>query len=62
MALPEGEAAAAKALQRFARMDRSTGLLGRGFKRFDLRIPGKMIVRLPRAPGETAETFQEVPS
>lgn len=62
VALPEGEAAASKALQRFAKMDRSTGLLGRGFKRFDLRIPGKMIVRLPRAPGETVETLQEVPS
>ena len=24
----------------------------RGILRFDLRVPGKMIVRLPRAPGE----------
>lgn len=61
LALPEGEAAA-PALQRFARMDRSTGLLGRGFKRFDLRVPGKMIVRLPRAPGEEVIQTQEVPS
>lgn len=52
VALPEGEAAARQALDRFARVDRSSGLLGRGLVRFDLRVPGKMIVRLPRAPGE----------
>ncbi len=33
-------------------MDKSAGLLGRGILRFDLRIPGKMTVRLPREPGE----------
>jgi cell division protein FtsQ len=53
IALPEGEAAARAALTRFAGLDKSTGLLGRGIVRFDLRVPGKMIVRLPRAPGET---------
>lgn len=53
IALPEGEAAALAALQKFARLDKSNGLLGRGIVRFDLRIPGKMIVRLPRAPGES---------
>ncbi|MCL6728930.1 cell division protein FtsQ/DivIB [Sphingomonas hankyongi] len=52
IALPEGNQAAGAALQKFAKMDRSTGLLGRGILRFDLRIPGKMIARLPRAPGE----------
>lgn len=52
VALPEGEAAAAAALAKFARMDKSSGLLGRGMLRFDLRVPGKMIVRLPREPGE----------
>ena len=50
--LPEGEAAANSALTRFAKMDKSAGLLGRGIVRFDLRIPGKMTVRLPREPGE----------
>jgi cell division protein FtsQ len=50
LALPEGEEAAARALQRFAKLDRSSGLLGRGIKRFDLRVPGKMIVRLPAPP------------
>ena len=50
--LPEGEAAARKAIEKFANLDKSSGLLGRGLLRFDMRIPGKMIVRLPRAPGE----------
>ena len=52
IALPEGEAAAATALAKFAEKDKSAGLLGRGIKRFDLRKPGQMTVRLPRAPGE----------
>ena len=52
VALPEGEDAARAALVKFAKVDRSAGLLGRGLVRFDLRVPGKMIVRLPRAPGE----------
>lgn len=50
--LPEGENAARDALEKFAKLDKSAGLLGRGLKRFDLRLPGKMTVRLPRAPGE----------
>ena len=52
VALPEGEQPARAALAKFAKADRANGLLGRGVVRFDLRIPGKMIVRLPRAPGE----------
>jgi cell division protein FtsQ len=52
VALPEGEEAAKAALTKFARVDKESGLLGRGIVRFDLRVPGKMIVRLPRAPGE----------
>ncbi len=52
VALPEGDDAAKAALARFARLDKQSGLLGRGIVRFDLRIPGKMVVRLPRAPGE----------
>ena len=53
VALPEGDISAQRALERFAKLDRSTGLLGRGIVRFDLRLPDKMIVRLPRAPGES---------
>lgn len=52
VALPEGEDAAKDALVKFARLDKQSGLLGRGIVRFDLRVPDKMIVRLPRAPGE----------
>lgn len=52
VSLPEGAALASTALVKFAQMDKSAGLLGRGILRFDLRIPGKMTVRLPREPGE----------
>src|SRR5438067_11139467 len=52
LALPEGEQAAQTALGKFAKLDKSSGLLGRGIVRFDLRIPDKMTVRLPRAPRE----------
>jgi cell division protein FtsQ len=50
--LPEGENPAKAALMKFARHDKESGLLGRGIVRFDLRVPGQMTVRLPRAPGE----------
>ena len=52
LALPEGEDKARSALAKFAKLDKSSGLLGRGIVRFDLRVPGKMIARLPRSPGE----------
>ena len=55
IALPEGEQAAKSALAKFADLDKSTGLVGRGLLRFDLRLPGKMIVRLPKAPGESSD-------
>jgi len=53
LALPEGEEAATRALARFARMDQTTQLLGRGYARFDMRIRGKMYVRLSNQPGST---------
>jgi cell division protein FtsQ len=46
IALPEGKQQAKTALTRFAELDKSTGMLGRGLVRFDLRLPDKMIVRL----------------
>jgi cell division protein FtsQ len=49
VALPEGYGAARAALDKFARADKQNGLLGRGLVRFDLRVPGQMIVRLPHA-------------
>lgn len=51
LALPEGEAAAKKALAHFARMDQATQLLGRGYPRFDMRIPGKFVIRISSQPG-----------
>lgn len=60
IALPEGEGPAKAALTKFAKLDKSAGLLGRGIVRFDLRVPGKMIVRLPRAPGEAIGTETQV--
>lgn len=53
LALPEGQEAAFRALRNFARMDQQTQLLGRGFARFDMRIPGRFIVRVTREPGST---------
>ena len=50
--LPEGQQAAASALTRFAKMDKSSGLLGRGIIHFDLRKGNEMTVRLPRKPDE----------
>jgi cell division protein FtsQ len=52
IALPEGEDEAKAALGKFVDLDKSSGLLGRGLVRFDLRLPGKMVVRLPNEPGE----------
>jgi cell division protein FtsQ len=49
VALPEGYDAARTALVKFAKADKQTGLLGRGVVRFDLRVPGKMIARLPHS-------------
>lgn len=45
MSLPEGDAAL-PALRRFVALDRQTPLLGRGFIRFDMRIPDKLVVRV----------------
>jgi len=60
VALPEGDRDAHAALAKFAQKDRTDGLLGRGVVRFDLRIPGKMIVRLPKTPaGAAAPEHQE---
>jgi cell division protein FtsQ len=53
LALPEGEAAASKALMRFAKMDQASPLLSRGFVRFDMRIPDKFIVRVSSQPGSS---------
>ena len=59
VSLPEGSDAARSALVKFARLDKQTALLGRGLIRFDLRVPGKMIVQLPH-PLEPAKPAQPV--
>jgi cell division protein FtsQ len=51
--LPEGEAAARKALTKFASMDQSVQLLGKGYVRIDMRDPKRMLIRLPGDPGST---------
>jgi cell division protein FtsQ len=62
LALPEGEAAARKALTKFASMDQSVQLLGKGYVRIDMRDPRRMLVRLPGDPGSTVpEIAPEAP-
>ena len=53
ISLPEGTAAQG-ALMRFAQIHRETPLLGRGFVRFDFRIPEKMVVRVSGEAGSVA--------
>lgn len=55
LALPEGQDIAANALKRFARIDGTQRLLGRGFVRFDMRDPAKFVVRLKRDNGAISE-------
>ncbi|TRW17158.1 cell division protein FtsQ/DivIB [Glacieibacterium frigidum] len=47
LALPEGDRATQLALTQFATLDRASGLLAKGFTRFDMRAGGKMTVRGP---------------
>lgn len=62
LALPEGEEAARRALVNFARMDQQTQLLGRGLVRFDMRVPGKFIVRVSSEPGSTVPLLEPEPA
>lgn len=55
LALPEGEAAAAKTYAKFARMDTTAALLGKGLVRFDMRLPGKMYIRMSSVPGKRVQ-------
>ena len=47
LALPEGDDDAAKALVKFAQIDGSRPLLGKGWIRFDMRDPAKLVARKP---------------
>lgn len=57
LALPEGEDAAHRALARFAQIDQQNQLLGKGFIRFDMRIPGKLIARISGEPGSSVPSI-----
>lgn len=58
ISLPEGPAAEA-AILRFAALNRDTPMLGRGFVRFDLRLPDKMVVRVGGEPGQPVKPRPE---
>jgi len=53
LALPEGDQAAADALADFAKRDATYRLLGQGFARFDMRVPGRIVVRVSKEPGRS---------
>lgn len=56
LALPEGDAAAARALVKFAQLDGATPLLGKGWLGFDLRDPSKLVARKPGLTSDRAIT------
>lgn len=49
LVLPEGDRESARALVKFAQLDGTLGLLGKGYDRFDLRDPTKLVVRMKHA-------------
>lgn len=62
LALPEGDAEARRSLARFEQMDQAKQLLGKGFVRFDMRIPGKFVIRVSNEPGSSVPAIApEVP-
>lgn len=58
LTLPEGNDLALRAIRRFAGMDQQTQLLGRGFVRFDMRDPARMVVRVTRQPGSAIPALE----
>jgi len=62
LSLPEGEVAARKALSFFARTDQASPLLGRGYVRFYMLVPGKLIVRISREPGSIVPVLAPEPA
>jgi cell division protein FtsQ len=57
LALPEGEGESRRALARFAQLDQAKQLLGKGFVRFDMRIPGKFVIRVSNEPGSSVPSI-----
>src|SRR5690606_4065799 len=62
LSLPEGEAEARRATERFARLDQRDSLLGRGFARIDMRDPRRAYVRISREPGARVPEAPPAPS
>jgi cell division protein FtsQ len=62
LSLPEGEAAARKALTYFAEQDSTARLLGQGITRFDMRVPGKLVLTMPKAGREGAAPPSALPT
>ncbi|MET0270752.1 MAG: cell division protein FtsQ/DivIB [Sphingomonas sp.] len=59
LSLPEGDAEARAALTDFARRDGVARLLGQGIVRFDMRVPGRFVVRVKDpAPPQAIDTPQ----
>jgi len=50
--LPEGDEESRAALAEFAQRDQRARLLGQGFMRFDMRVPGRIVARAAREPGQ----------
>ncbi|HWW64413.1 MAG TPA: cell division protein FtsQ/DivIB [Sphingomonadaceae bacterium] len=48
LSLPEGAQEARKALVYFAQQDEVARLLGQGITRFDMRVPGKLVLTMPK--------------
>lgn len=62
LSLPEGEAEARRAIERFAQLDQRDSLLGRGFARIDMRDPRRAYVRISREPGARVPEAPPAPS
>lgn len=59
LVLPEGDKESARALVKFAQLDGTLGLLGKGYDRFDLRDPTKLVVRMKHATPDNGDDGTE---
>ncbi|WP_375397684.1 cell division protein FtsQ/DivIB [uncultured Sphingomonas sp.] len=56
LSLPEGEVEAARALRKFAKLDGARALLGKGWIKFDMRDPTRLVARKPGGVGDGSIT------
>ena len=61
LSLPEGDAEARRAIERFAQLDQRESLLGRGFARIDMRDPRRAYIRISREPGARVPDAAQTP-